>query len=80
MSGAQFASSGLPPEHYTAHCLCIGVASAASIAPVSLLKSMGRWLSSAKHCYLRLKAQAILDSLNAKCALWSACSYCKDMD
>lgn len=68
-------SSGLPPECYTAHSLCIRVATAESTVPVSMLRSMGWWSSSAKEYYLRLKAQAIFNSQKLKCTLWSACSY-----
>lgn len=39
---------GLPPDRFTAHSLRIGAATPeASIAPISMLKAMGRWLPPA---------------------------------
>ena len=81
MSRAWFASRlrllcqtcGLPPERYTPHSFRIGAATtAASVAPVSTLKAMGRWSSSAYERYFRPEAQAILDAQKAMrpCNCW----------
>lgn len=78
MSRAWFASRlrslcqacGLPPERYTTHSLRIGAATTASaIAPVSTLKAMGRWSSSAYERYIRPEARVILDTQKAMSAL-----------
>ena len=54
----------------SATLLRIGAATtAASVAPVSTLKAMGRWSSSAYERYLRPEAQAILDAQKAMSAL-----------
>ncbi|KAG5281822.1 hypothetical protein AALO_G00049190 [Alosa alosa] len=71
MSRAWFASHlrllcqfcGLPPDRYTAHSLRIGAATtAAASAPVSTLKAMGRWTSTA---YERPDVRAIVDAQKA---------------
>ncbi|KAL7386809.1 hypothetical protein ABVT39_013938 [Epinephelus coioides] len=63
-------SCGLPPERYTARSFRIGAATtAAMIVPVSTLKAMGRWSSSAYECYLRPEVRAILDAQKAISAL-----------
>ena len=63
---------GLPPERYTPHSFRIGAATtAAMVAPVSTLKAMGRWSSSAFERYLRPGNRAILDARKAmSLALW----------
>ncbi len=57
---------GLPPERYMLHTFRIGAATtAAMVAPVSTLKAMGRWSSSAFERYLRPGNRAILDAQKA---------------
>ncbi len=61
---------GLPPDHYSAHSLCIGAGTtASSITSVSTLKASGRWSSAAYERHLRPEAQAILDVQKAMRAL-----------
>ena len=57
---------GLPPGRYTAHSLRIGAATtAASVAPVSTLKALGRWSSGAYSRYLRPTIQDIAQTQKA---------------
>lgn len=66
---------GLPLERYTAHSLRIGAATtAAATTPISTLKAMGRWSSSAYERYLRPDARAIL---NAQKAMSAASLLCR---
>ena len=69
MTGTWFAAKlrdlcsacGLPPLRYTARSLRIGAATtAAAVAPVAALKSMGRWSSSACVRYLRPGVRDVL--------------------
>lgn len=55
--------SGFPPDRYTTQSLCIGaVTTTASVAPMSKLKAIGLWSSSAYEHYLRPEAQDFLDA------------------
>ncbi|KAF0035456.1 hypothetical protein F2P81_013214 [Scophthalmus maximus] len=60
---------GLPPQLYTSHSFRIAAAtSAAALVPISTLKAMGRWSSSAYERYIRPGVNEIISAQKAMSA------------